>query len=64
MRSCLSRAGFGALAETIFPGVSQTDSKLSEWGKVRDGEDTIANTRAACATQELGHSQTVTTSLD
>ena len=47
----VSRAGFGVHAETNFAGVSQTDSELSEGEKVRDGEDTIASTRDACATR-------------
>lgn len=36
------RAGFGALAETIF-------------GKVRDREGAIARTRGACALRNLPH---------
>src|SRR6266403_1994746 len=38
-----SRAGFGALAETIFPKAEQ----------VRDGEGAIASTRGACAPQSI-----------
>jgi len=53
----VSRAGFGVAQKQSF-------SELSEREKVCDGEDTIASTRDACATQECGHSQTETTSLD
>ena len=42
-----------------------TDSELSEREKSATGEKlSIASTRDACATQERGHSQTETTSLD
>jgi hypothetical protein len=64
---------WGAHASRVLVSVSTPKQSLQKFKhlicsehtqKVRDGEDAIASTRDACATQERGHSQSEATSLD
>ena len=51
---------FRRRAETNFPDIAILILSCRQPEKVRDGEDTIANTRDACATQSSAHPAEVT----